>query len=416
MKTPTQLLLFSLLLAFLACQKPSPQEAVKEKPAKIEPHPTEKDIYLVVLSEKAESRLQISTEPAQVQSVPRFRSLGGELLVPDGMRIPVTAPLAGTLALIDQNNLLVAGQEVRVNQPLLQLTPILRPDLEVPGAAERVQMANARASLVSAQIQAEGDFQQSQAQVVGAQITLNRARKLLADRAGSQRDVDDAEAAFNVATKGLEAAQQRKILLDKLTLEAETGVAPVVVISAPTNGIIQTISSRIGQVVSAGSPLFEIVDLSTLWVRVSVYAGQINEIDSAQNAKLRLLSGSNDATNLKRINAPPSADPVAVSVDIYFQLENPHGKFLPGQRVMIDLPMKGEQESLVVPRGAVLRDIHGIGWVYTRTGQQQYERARVTVLFTTDELAVLGHGPSPGTEVVVDGAAELFGTEFGVGK
>jgi len=31
-------------------------------------------------------------------------------------------------------------------------------------------------------------------------------------------------------------------------------------------------------------------------------------------------------------------------------------------------------------------------------------------------MAVLDHGPAPGTRVVTAGAAELFGTEFGVGK
>ena len=78
--------------------------------------------------------------------------------------------------------------------------------------------------------------------------------------------------------------------------------------------------------------------------------------------------------------------------------------------------MKVAAESLVVPRAAVLRDIHGIGWVYIKSGEHQFERARVTVQFNTEELAVLRHGPQPGTPVVVDGAAELFGTEFGAGK
>ena len=33
-----------------------------------------------------------------------------------------------------------------------------------------------------------------------------------------------------------------------------------------------------------------------------------------------------------------------------------------------------------------------------------------------DGLALLDVGPAPGTRVVTAGAAELFGTEFGVGK
>ena len=44
------------------------------------------------------------------------------------------------------------------------------------------------------------------------------------------------------------------------------------------------------------------------------------------------------------------------------------------------------------------------------------ERARVEVAFQNDEWTVLRRGPEQGTEIVVNGVAELFGTEFGAGK
>lgn len=410
-------LLLTLQVAAVGCAPTKKPLATKEKPAKVEPHPSENDIYRVKLTEKAETRLQISTTPANLQTVLRVRSLGGDVLIPDGMRIPVTAPLAGELLDVGVDEPLAAGRSVLAGQPLFRIKPILRPELEVPGAAERVQMANARASLVTAQIQAEGDFKQAQAQVDGARIALDRARQLLSDRAGSQRAVDDAEASYNIAVEGLEAAKQRKQLLDKLTLEAETGKAEAVVITAPSDGILQTISASEGQVVSPGAPLLEIVDLNQLWVRVPIYAGQLDEFDFDRTATLKPLSNrSGEGTVLSRIDAPPTADPLSSTVDVYFQLDNSSGDYFPGQRVSVDLPMTSEQESLVVPRASVIRDIHGIAWVYVRSGEQQYERARVIIQFTTDELAVLRSGPQPGTEVVVDGAAELFGTEFGAGK
>lgn len=405
------------LLAAVGCAPNSTSHSAKEKPAKVEPHPSENDIYRVKLTEKAESRLQISTVPAKLASVSRVRSLGGDVLIPDGMRIPVTAPLTGKLLALDGKKTLVAGNTIKTGRPLFKLMPILRPELEVPGAAERVQMANARASLVTAQIQAEGDFNQAKAQVDGARIALDRSKQLLSDRAGSQRAVDDAEAAYNIAVEGLEAARLRKELLDKLTLEAETGNAEAVIITAPCDGILQTIAASVGQVVSTGAPLLEIVDLKQLWVRVPIYAGQVDEFDFDKTATLKPLSNRSDAgTAISRIEAPPTADPLSSTVDVYFQLDNSAGEYFPGQRVSVDLPMTSEQESLVVPRASVLRDIHGIAWVYIRSGEHQFERARVTIQFTTEEFAVLRSGPELGTEVVVDGAAELFGTEFGAGK
>ncbi len=417
MKHLANLPLAALMLVTIGCASEIEHQSSKEKPAKIEPHPTENDIYRVKLTDKAESRLQISTVPAELKHVPRVRTLGGDVLIPDGLRIPVTAPLAGKLLSLGNNEPLVAGQTVTAGQPLFKLLPILRPELEVPGVAERVQMANARASLITAQIQAEGDCNQAQAQVEGARIALERSRRLLADRAGSQRAVDDAEAAYNIAVEGLEAAKQRKELLDQLTLEAETGNAEAVIITAPCDGMLQTISASVGQVVSTGVPLLEIVDLNQLWVRVPVYAGQIDEFDFDQPAMLRPLSNRDvEGATLNRIEAPPTADPLSSTVDIYFQLDNTSGRYRPGQRVSVSLPMTTEQESLVVPRASILRDIHGIAWVYVRSGEHQFERARVTIEFTTEEFAVLRSGPEPNTQIVVEGAAELFGTEFGAGK
>jgi hypothetical protein len=45
-----------------------------------------------------------------------------------------------------------------------------------------------------------------------------------------------------------------------------------------------------------------------------------------------------------------------------------------------------------------------------------FVRRRIEVEDVIGAVAVLSRGPKPGTRVVVAGAAELFGTEFGPGK
>lgn len=399
------------------CSKTDKPAAAKaDKPAKVEAHPNEADIYRITLTPKTVERLQISTVPAETKAMPRTRSLGGDVMIPDGKRIPVTAPLTGTLLQAGKAPQAVAGQRVATNQTLFKLTPMLPPQQEVPNAAERVQMANAKATLVSSQIQADGDMKQAAAQVEGAKIAFERAKKLLADRAGSRRQVDDTEAALNVAIEAQKAAAERKALLDKLTLDARTGEAPEIAIQSPHDGILQTVSAQVGQVVNAGSPLFEIVDLQQMWIRVPVYAGLVDTIDSSKNAAVSGLSSSSDIVSAKPIPAPPTATALSASVDLYYVVGNADSRFRPGERVTVRVPLKGETESLVVPRAAILRDIYGTGWVYVQSGENEFRRERVAVTFTTDELAVLSLGPEVGTDVVVDGAAELFGTEFGAGK
>ena len=72
--------------------------------------------------------------------------------------------------------------------------------------------------------------------------------------------------------------------------------------------------------------------------------------------------------------------------------------------------------ALVVPKAALLHDAYGGTWVYVARDPQVYARVRVVVADIIGNLAVLTIGPPVNARVVTDGAAELFGVEFGVGK
>ena len=80
------------------------------------------------------------------------------------------------------------------------------------------------------------------------------------------------------------------------------------------------------------------------------------------------------------------------------------------------MALRGEDESLVVPSKALLYDIYGDTWVYLKVGDHAFERARTVIRYSDAGRSVLAVGPQAGSEIVVDGAAELFGTEFGAGK
>ncbi len=407
-----------ILICLLAgCGDAKSSKSKKVDPAKLEKHPNESDIYRIILTERAEQRLGITTAKAELRAVPRHRTLGGEIVVPDGSSVFVTTPVTGTLVRPNDDQILVAGLQINAGQTVFHLLPLIGPEREVPTAAERVQMANARASLISSQIIAAGDVKQAAAQVKAAQITLARAKRLQADRVGSDRDVDDAVATLNVADEALKAAQARKELLDKLTLEAEaeTGDAKPIPIIAPQDGVVRTVTATVGQAITVGTPLFEIVNLDRLWIRVPVYVGMLEQIDTQRAAEFDRFDTLN-RVSVNPVAAPPTADALSTTVDLYYFLDNSNRRYRPGERVRVTLPLTVESESLVVPRAAILYDVHGVEWVYVKSGDHEFRRRRVQVKFVIDDLAVLSPETSIGEEVVVDGVAELFGTEFGAGK
>jgi hypothetical protein len=69
----------------------------------------------------------------------------------------------------------------------------------------------------------------------------------------------------------------------------------------------------------------------------------------------------------------------------------------------------------VVPYGAVLYDAEGKTSVYVTSAPNTYVREPITVDYIEGDRAVLVAGPAAGTAIVTVGAAELYGTETGVG-
>ncbi|WP_211211191.1 efflux RND transporter periplasmic adaptor subunit, partial [Asticcacaulis biprosthecium] len=151
-----------------------------------------------------------------------------------------------------------------------------------------------------------------------------------------------------------------------------------------------------------------------LWVRATVYAGDLERIDRQATATVQPLGGEGVRLTAKPVNAPPSANAAAGTVDLYFGFSNTGNAVSVGQRVSVELPVRGAPDTgLTIPASALLRDIYGGEWVYVRTGPHAYERRRVEIATAKDGYFQLNRGLKSGDEVVTAGAAELFGTEFG---
>jgi hypothetical protein len=230
------------------------------------------------------------------------------------------------------------------------------------------------------QVDADGQIAAAQVQVDAAKIALARAESLVVSKAGPQRGVDDARAQAQLAEAALRTARERRAML--------------------------------------GAPLFDAVRRDVLWIRVPVYAGDLDQISRSAPVRVSNLGkGTNGMSRAARpVNVPFSPSAAPATVDLFYELESADGSLRPGQKVTVMVPMEGETESLVVPAAAVLYDIHGGTWSYENTAPHSFTRRRIEVRYVSDAGAVLARGPLPGAKVVTAGAAELFGAEFGIGK
>jgi RND family efflux transporter MFP subunit len=381
-----------VLLGILAfgCGSDEPTPAAKAAPATVQQPRTEAELTTVTLSAEAVQRLGVETAEARVEKVSEVRTLGGEIVIPEGRAIAVTAPVAGTLSTVGDAR---PGARVTRGQAIFRLVPLV-PD-------ERNQ-----------RIEAERSAAEARAQEQEARQRLARLEQLLKDGAASQRAVEEARAAHSVASAALEAAAERVKVASRNNIDQQGGIA----VAAPFAGVLQAVHAAQGQTVAASAPLFEIAQVDTLWVRVPVYAGDVAGIDASQPAVVSGLRGGGAARQARRVTAPPSADPTAASVDLFFELAAEGASLRPGERVSVQLPLAAAADGLAIPESAIVYDVHGQPWVYEDLGKNMYARRRVEVARHVGDRAIISRGIKQGTRVVSVAAAELFGVEFGVGK
>jgi RND family efflux transporter MFP subunit len=323
--------------------------------------------------------------------------------IPPGKSITVASPVSGTVKSI-AGEVPRPGQAVRKGQLILRLLPLLTPE--------------GRANLTTAKLDADGQAKSARTQLDAARIALDRAKRVFQSDTGSRRAVDEAQTQFELAQKSIEIATARRDLLEKVLGEVESGTAGPLSIECPEDGLLRNVGALPDQSVPAGAALFEVVDLSRVWVRVPVYVGDLPEVDTTAEASIGNLTAAagESGERARPVAAPPSANPTAGTVDRFYELDNRAAGYSPGQRVGAALLLKAGADGLTVPWAAVIHDLHGGTWVYEQIGERTFVRRRVAVRYVVGGTAVLAAGPAPGISVVTDGAAELFGTETGFTK
>lgn len=391
----------------------------KAAPAEVAKTAKEEELNTIRLTPKAVERLGIVVAPVELRKVARFRTYGGEYVLPVGASLVVSAPIGGTLQQSGSRKAPRVGELLVEKQPVFLLLPLLSPERAVLTPAERVRLAEAKNTVAQSRVDAAGQVEQSRVQVEAGKIAVERAERLLKDGVGTVRAVDDAKALLELANKTLTAAENRKRLVDEIVLDtAEPGTLEPLVIESPRNGMLRSVQAAVGATVATGAPLFEVMDYDPMWVKASVYAGEIGEIDATAAAQIAGLADRPEVPSRTAppVVAPPTATSPASTVDLYYEVANPDGKLRPGERVTAKLPLTGEAESPTVPWGAVVHDIYGGAWVYEQLEPNVYVRRRVEVRYVADDRAVLARGPAVGTPIVTKAVVELFGTEFGFAK
>ncbi len=322
--------------------------------------------------------MPVNVVVAALQKVPVSIEAVGTL---EGLKeVEVRARVAGTL----QQQLFREGAPVAAGAPLYRIE---RAPFEIALDAARANVA------------------QMEARVEQSRRESARLGNLIADKAISQREADEAGSSLKTSEATLAAAraQEREAALNL----SYTDVA------APIAGVVQRSIKSVGSYVSPaidGGVLATIVQTNPIRVRFALTEAEAAQVRKGANGRTRevrlQLPTGEVAKEVGRIDFASSiVDARLGTVQLRAELNNSGGTWLPGQFVRVQVST-GEQDAYLVPQAAVMSGEQGrFVWLIGPEGKATPRPVQAGAWLGSDW--VIRSGLAPGDQVIVSNLIKM---------
>lgn len=208
--------------------------------------------------------------------------------------------------------------------------------------------------------------------------------------------------------EGLVSSAKQRLMLygvkESQIAELERAGKPTIKlpIYTPLSGVVIEKLVQQGQYVNVGDPLFNIADLSNIWVEIEVYENEFRNIKIGQQVDIRSQSYPGRTFSGRVTFIYPFLDPKTRTVKARVEMANPGLKLKPDMFVnaVIKVPLVS---ALVVPVSAVMDSgKRQVVWVEAQPGI--FEQREVQVGERSGEQAQILSGIKVGEKVAVSGA------------
>lgn len=137
-------------------------------------------------------------------------------------------------------------------------------------------------------------------------------------------------------------------------------------VTAPISGVVLARNASVGSVAGEGSPLFEIADLSSLWVDLHIFGSDAQHIRPGVPVKVtRMSDGATIETVLERVL--PGTATASQSTMARATIANEDGLWRPGSAVKARITVEQQPAAMVVPLSA-LQNFRDWDVVFIRVG------------------------------------------------
>ncbi|WP_250631169.1 efflux RND transporter periplasmic adaptor subunit [Rhodoflexus caldus] len=362
---PTVGLLLCCLLA--ACRKEEPTEAEA-------PYTVSGDTVTVREGNVLLSKLKIITATAENYR-PELITAGTVRAIPN-LYAEIAPPFAGRVSKVH----LRLGMKTQPGTPLFEIVS-------------------------PAFIDAQKAFFQAKSEFEVAQLALKRQKDLKANGVGAQRDLEEAEANYQVQEKEYQnAVANLKVFgvdVEKLSL------GQPLVITSPIAGEVVENEVVLGHYIREDDPPHaKVIDLSKVWVVGMVKEKDLRFIRQLDSAEVRVAAYPNRRFKGKVYHINELIDEETRSVQVLIECDNPNHELKPGMYVttrFLDVP----EQVTIVPAKAVLQ-MNDTQFVFVQVGERSYQRRKVTTEGTPDGRIVIRSGVQAGEKVVSEGGIYLL--------
>lgn len=296
--------------------------------------------------------------------------------------VEVRARVSGIL----EKRLYTEGQALKVGQALFR----------IERAPYEIALDQARAQLSEQRARAEQAARESA-----------RLSGLVADRAISRKEFDDASASSAIAKANVRAAEAA-------VRQAELNLSYTSV-NAPVAGMSGRALHSEGALVSPGADglLATIVQLDPIWVRFSIAESDVAKLGvsklvpgSIRHVEAILPDGTTYPLNGKINFTASRVDPTLGTIEMRAEFANSEGRILPGQFLRARLVAGDKDNVFLVPQAAVVQTDQG-RVVMLANDKNTVEPRPVTVGEWVGKDWVISAGLKAGDRVIVDNLLKL---------
>ncbi len=342
---------------------------------------------LITYLKEQQWKTDFRTELVRNERISNTIHAAGEIVPKVNGEAIVAAPFTGYIPAEKNLQLPVPGSFVGRGTVLASMMP----SAETPGGSENYSSR----------------FTNAETEKNLASREYERAKKLYSIQGISEKELQEAESEYRraVATyNALSSYLQTKN--DSVLYSLDNGFQ----LTAPIDGKISEIFIVPGKQVSAGEPLFRIINTSEVWVHVHVPVNDIGKISQPKKAWMQI-SGIDeplpiDEQNGKLISVGNIVDELTRTVSVIFQVKNVQDKLRIGMIGEVYISTGAEREALVVPETALIEE-EGRYSVYVHVEGEAFARREVQLGARETNRVEIVSGILEGERVVTVGAYQV---------